>query len=315
MSPPEVLCPACSSRLNLPAALRGGDWFACPKCALRFCVGIAAGQIKDQQPALPVAEVMQASADEIYVDLEVIAEGKARPRKRKMKESQRMKLAYWGLGLQYAKFLCVITNLVLSGLSAIIVRASAPDFHGAALFCLSVPLSICTPLIGLTGALLCFWVPKRSQARLLIQISFGLDAGAVLAQSLGAILILMGGRLAMASLSLTGMGTYAYLGACILFLLFLRALAFYLRDKGSESEVIDIMVRWIVMTVLAPLAFTPLGAMWVERGQSVFGMFWRLTLIGMLALAYLVFYFKVLIRLLNLIAAIRQKIASCYDFD
>lgn len=314
MSAPKLICPSCSSRLERPASLRDGDQFDCPKCAATFRAG-GAGQITARKPERPEVEEVEVIDEEVIDEVEVLEVDEAWPRKRRMKESQRMKLAYWGLGLQYAKFLGVLASMLIAGLYAITRAFGWGDFLNVFVGSLSTLLSAGTSLVGLTGALLCFWVPKRSQARLLIQIAFGLDVGAILAHGLGTILLLMGGRMALAGLSLSGMGTFASLGACVLFLLFLRAFAFYLRDRGTESEAMEIMVRWIVMTVLAPLAVSPLGALVAVSGKSILGAICALIAFGALALTFLIYYFKVLMRLLNLIAALRQRIVSRYDFD
>jgi hypothetical protein len=315
MSESELVCPACSTRLKQPAALRDGARFQCPKCAAKFRIRAAESRITVQKPPLPEAELVEPSDEGSLDDLEIIEEGEARPAKRKMKESQRMKLVYKGLGLHYVKFVCVIAAMLLAGLFSIGRSLGWGEALSTAVNFVSIPVSVSTPLIGLTGALLCFWVPKRSRARLLIQISFGLDVGALLAQGLGAILMFLGGTAALAAIGLTLMGSLATLGACILFMLFLRALASYLGDRGAESEATEVMVRWLVMTVVAPLVLTPLVALTALGGRSVFLGVFRLVFIGGIYLTYLVFYFKVLMRLLNLIAAIRERIASRYDLD
>lgn len=317
MRPPELICPSCSSHFKQPASLCDGQRFQCPKCGVKFRIVAASRKSGVQKPALPEAEgveEVEEVVEEVLDDLEIVDASESQPGKKKMKESQRMKLAYWGLGLYYAKFICVLVNLLLVGLF-MIARLIASDFLNATLNTLHVPLSAGMSLLGLTGALLCFWVPKRSKARVLIQVSFGLDVGAILAQSLGTILLLMGSWSAIAGGLISAMGSFATLGACVLFILFLRAFASYLHDRGTESEAIEVMVRWLVMTVLAPLAFVPFGALAAVSGKSVAASIFSLILVGGLYSTYLVFYFRTLIRLLNLISALREKIVSRYDFD
>lgn len=312
MPTPLLTCPSCSGRFKGPDALHDGDRFKCPKCGTRFRIVAAPGRTAAPKPARPkVEEVPEVEAiEEDPIDeLEVLDDGEARPRR--MKEKQRMKLAYRGLGLQYVKFLLVIVGLLFGGLF-MIARSIMPDFL---ISVLSIPVSSATPLIGLTGSLLCCWVPKRSQARLLIQISFGLDVGAILASGLGNILLLAGGHLAIVGSLLAAMGAFASLAACILFMLFLRALAAYLRDRGSEEEITEIMVRWIVMTVVGPVLLFPLGAMSAPIRRSVVGGITSTVFLGGIYLTFLVFYFRTVLRLLNVISAIRQKIDSRYYLD
>lgn len=312
MPTPLLTCPSCSGRFKGPDALHDGDRFKCPKCGTRFRIVAAPGRTAAPKPARPkVEEVPEVEAiEEDPIDeLEVLDEGEARPRR--MKEKERMKLAYRGLGLQYVKFLLVIVGLLFGGLF-MIARSIMPDFL---ISVLSIPVSSATPLIGLTGSLLCCWVPKRSQARRLIQISFGLDVGAILASGLGNILLLAGGHLALVGSLLAAMGAFASLAACILFMLFLRTLAAYLRDRGSEEEMMEIMVRWIVMTVVGPVLLFPLGAMSAPIRRSVVGGMISTVFLGGIYLTFLVFYFRTVLRLLNVISAIRQKIDSRYELD
>jgi hypothetical protein len=248
-------------------------------------------------------------------DLEV-AEAEDRPLKPRMTSSDRMKWARLGLGLQYAKFLCNIGSLVLTGLTAIVGSIAPDGVLVLVLRGLNMPLSLGTTLLGLGGALLCFWVPKKSRARGLIVFSFALDAGAVVAVSVGLVLMLVGGMVgALAGGLLVGLGALATLGACLLFILFVRALAFYLGDKGSGNEGMEILVRWIIMMVLAPFVLSPVAGLAVVSGKSIAGAICALVFFAGFALTWLTFYIRTLLRLLDLIATVRQKIASRYDLD
>ena len=312
MSTPLLTCPSCSRRFKGSDALHDGDRFKCPKCGTKFRIVAAPGRNAAPKPARPAVEEVQeveAVEEEAIDELEVLDEGEARPKR--MKEKQRMKLAYRGLGLQYVKFLLVIVGLLFAGLF-MIARSIMPDFL---ISILSIPVSSATPLIRLTGSLLCCWVPKRSQARLLIQVSFGLDVGALAVGGLGRVLSLAGGHMAIAGTSLSALGAFASLAACILFLLFLRALAAYLKDRGSEEEITEIMARWIVMTVGGPVLLFPFVAVSAPIRRSVVGGVISTVFLGGIYLTFLVFYFRTVLRLLNVISAIRQKIDSRYDLD
>ncbi len=266
---------------------------------------------------------MEEGHAEAVEELEVLDEGAARRPKGKMKERQRMTLTNMGLGFLYAKLVCLIASYALVGVFMIVGAFAQGSLMGSVVVHLSTAMKAITTLLGLTGALFCFWVPKRARARLLIQISFGLDAAAILLFTLSTLLILIGSPLiVIAASSLSLLATFASLGASILFLLFFRALAAYLNDRGSESEVMEIMVRWIVATLALPiiaglvLGLTGLFPSPAGRGNGkIFGMVFRALLGASLLLSYLVFYFKIQFRLLNLIAVIRQKIASRYELD
>jgi hypothetical protein len=311
----ELICPGCSSRLTRPESMRDGDLVACPRCATAFRASGRADRITDVKPAGPAlddVEVIEVGpAEEEEEVLFVVEQG---PR-RKMKESERMKRTYQGLGFLHAKFLCILAGMLFAALSLI-----APFVGGRGLVvavgCLSLPLSAAAPLLGLTGALLCFWVPRRSHARLLIQVSFALDAGSTLIAGLGIVLSLLGGFMAMAGAVLLFLATIGSIGACVSFMLFLRALAAYLRDRGSEREAMSVMSHWLVMTVLAPLLLAPLalGAVYTSQ-RSILGAICSLSFIAVISLTFLVYFFKAQLRLLQLIATIRARIDSSYDFD
>ncbi len=167
-----------------------------------------------------------------------------------MKVRRRMALVRLGLGFYYAKFLCIIAAITLSIASFIFAFLPSGATLSTVASCLELPTLAVTPLLGLVGGLLCFWVPKKARARLLIQISFGLDAFSILAPFTSIISLLTGG--AGAALGFIIAGILAGIAACVLFLLFLRALAYYLGDSVSGDAAMQVMIQWLVVMVVPP---------------------------------------------------------------
>ena len=157
------------------------------------------------------------------------------------------------------------------------------------------------------GGLLCFWTPKKVRARLLIQISFGLDAGSLLTASTGMIVALTGGVVAFAVFTI--LGILAAVAACILFMLYLRALAYYLADSVVGDEAVHILIRWLLVMVLPPLLlFSAVAAAVKVESVLVAQIF---IFVGMPIWIFL--YVRVLLSLLQLIATIRLRIATSFD--
>lgn len=306
---PELICPTCASRLKRPDWLREGQLLQCPLCNAAFRAGGEEERITNRKPAPQAVDELEIIDEPPVEELVVLDDGEPRPRK-KMKESERMKRAYLGLGFVYAKFICLIVGMLFMGLTSIALFFSS---GGILVGCLSLPLAAATPLLGLIGALLCFWVPKRSRSRLHIQVSFGLDAGSILAAGLGMALFLIGGVIGIVGVSLLFLSSVASIVACLLFMQFLRALAYYPRDKGTANESEGVMVLWLLVTV-GPMVLAPLVTGVGALGKSILGVC-LLVVIDPLSFILFIYFFKVQLRMLNLIAAVRQRIVSRYDFD
>jgi hypothetical protein len=234
----------------------------------------------------------------------------AAPRQGGMKIRRRMALAKLGLGFYYAKFLCTIVAIVLSIASSVFaILPGGGAVLGSAAACASMPMLALTPLLGLVGGVLCFWVPKKAQARLLIQISFGLDAGSIFAASSGIVSGLVG--VVGVALGLTIVGLLAGIAAGILFLFFLRALAYYLADSVSGNEAIHLMIHWLLAMMVPP--FLLLIAVSAAVKAECIPVAQLFIFVGLPIWIFL--YARVLLNLLQLISTIRQRIASCFDLD
>src|SRR5205823_3603786 len=149
-------------------------------------------------PRRQPAEVPLEERDEVI--LEEPAYDDDRPRKKGMKTRQRMRLANIGLAFHYAKILCIIVSLllflflfVIAPILGIAAAAGGAQEVGAGIgiiSCLSFLLMLATPILGGTGSLLCFWVPEKARARVLVIVSFSLEVGGVALVVLGYFLAL-----------------------------------------------------------------------------------------------------------------------------
>jgi DNA-directed RNA polymerase subunit M/transcription elongation factor TFIIS len=305
----ELICPACSSHLKRPTSLRDGELFECPMCATEFRAGASETRSTSRRPARPSVEELEEVDEEASEQLEVLDDDD-RPRKVKLTNRQRMKLVKLGLGFYYAKFLCTV---VVFGLSALSMALALVPVVGLSMVpvigCLDLILVPLTPFLGLVGGVLCFWVPQKSKGRLLVQIACGLDAGALLIAA-GGVPFAWFFSFDMIRLVLAG-SLLLFLAACILFMLFLRALAAHVRDYGTAEETIRVMITWLLTLFLPPFVLALLIAIaYSARSLQMAAIF-----IYAGTLIWLIIYTKVLLNLLNAISSVRQRIASRFNLD
>ena len=300
----DLTCPACFSILPRPSSLRDGETFECPMCTTAFRV--ATGESRFSSPLSPCDD-----RDEIVVEgLEIVGEMEAVPRKNKIKIRQRMGLTRLGLAFQYVKFLCTILAVAFMGISKGVTTLSPAQAHALSfgLGCLSIVALVVIPILGLTGSLLCLGTPKKKRSRLFIQISCGLDAGSLLLVFVG--IILMAASVGGAPLMLFILGSLGFFASSILFLIFLRGLAFYLGDEVAAAEAMRIIFHWILAIVVPGIVFLFVVAVALVTHNFLMEM-----IVAAVRLIWIVVYVKVLLNLLNLISSVRQRIASRYNLD
>jgi hypothetical protein len=284
-------------------------------------------------------------------------EDEPRPRKKKKKKGltrQQLSLTNLGLAFHYARLLVYLIGMATVIAAYLLVltlgagmaasraaRSEGPGTAGAGLLGLVMALALIAdiamvfvaPILGITGSILCCWVPHRTGARPLIMTSLGLDGGALLLPIIG---LLVAGTAALrfdpgasaAALVFFLLSPLCALAGFILFMLFCRRLAGYLGEHGAADEAIAIIINLVVLIVsiivlvvavfiLALLAVggpSRVGAGPLREpgtGAQVMGCF-----IGLLFLAgfitWLVFVIKWLFRTLNLIGSLRQHLRTRY---
>src|SRR5262249_49372798 len=109
--------------------------------------------------------------------------------------------------------------------------------------------TLTSPILGIVGSILCSWVPARSRARALVLVSLGFDAGSLAALLLALPVALVTGNLfgGGAALVLLLLCPVFGITGFILFMVFLKKLAYYLDDEPSGDEAIAAMVAYLLV--------------------------------------------------------------------
>jgi hypothetical protein len=222
-----------------------------------------------------------------------------RPRKKKggMKRRQRMNLVNLGLGFHYAGLVVVLIATLLYLLTPVTLPfiGTAPGLFLFLMGAMGLAVYVVTPLLWVTGSILCLFVPPKSGAMVFDMISLIL-AGVTI--PMGIIMTFSGLPPILSGLTL--------LAAWVLFMLFLRQLANYLHEETSADEALQIIYMFIVLVVCQIVLIVVMFAI-IFYAQS----FLLASIIGLPAgIALFVFYIKFLMRQLNLIGSIRQVIAT-----
>ena len=309
----KVQCPLCQ-RMLVPSPGQPGESGA--GASVRQgpppLPGSAGDEIMTAHPAVPT---------EVNVDKPVAGD---RPRKKKARQKERLRqekrllrtvgrgltLIYWGI-------ICLLICLVIR--TAIILVVGSVFFvswghldllRGGQV--LSDLLQNLTILMCFAGSVLCCWVPSQSRARGIMITSAALDGTAfgfaltslILAVGVAAATdvntAITGTRLGMA---FTVVSLLLRLAGFLLFFFFFRNFAEYLEDRGIASASMEIMGKWIWLTIAGIVVFVVGGSMALTLG--CFGVLVFLLAFGV----WFTFYVKQWIRVLNLIAAMKNTLA------
>jgi hypothetical protein len=223
-----------------------------------------------------------------------------RPRKKRggMKNRQAMKLVNLGLGFHYVGLVIVLVGLVGALLMPLLLFTGTGIFLANALnVLLFIAVGLVVPGLWIAGSVLCLFVPPKSGGYSLILASVILNAVAIV---MLLILWIVFGPFAL-------LGCFASLAAWICFMLFLRALAGYIREHGCADEALQLLVFGIGLIVGTVLFFVFLFVLampmqappWLLMGLSFVG-----------GISLLVLEIKFLLRNLQLIGTLRQAIVS-----
>jgi MFS family permease len=221
--------------------------------------------------------------------------GKKRVRREQL---EKVKL---GLSFHLWKYVCFVLTILFYMTAILLVAA---PFLPLLLLALAGLGAFAAPILGIVGSILCSWVPPKSGARVLILLSLGFDAG-----SLGAVLFMV--PLAIIVGSVLGAGGVLALvllfGVCaitgfVLFMIFLKKLAYYLHDRPDGDEAIMAMLAYLGITLGGPVVIF-LSAL----------VFLRVPILGVVLLfamniGWLVLIILTLFRILTVINNIRSQI-------
>jgi hypothetical protein len=251
---------------------------------------------------------------------------KKKLRRKQRRDSRAMKLVRLGLGFHSIKvlawllsmvlFMIMMVMIIMIGVSAMAQAAQGgrdagalDTAQGVALLFGSVIaiLYLIAPILGITGSILCCFVPSKTRARPLIFTSLILDG---LPLILGAMAIFLGAlatQMGVSSLSrlgtvLTILAFCCNVAALVLFMFFVKSIACFYGDRGTGNEAIHVMLH---LFVIAIGGFAVIWASsYVLRFVFIFG---PILQIGMF-FGWIIMIIKIVIRLFNVIQTARALI-------
>jgi hypothetical protein len=281
-------------------------------------------------------------------------EDEPRPRKKSKKKKryltrQQMGMTNLGLAFHYAMIITILASMTIAAFAGIVLAAAGASAaasaaggagpgggaSGMAAFAsfiallANIAMYFVAPLLGITGSILCCWVPSQTGAKALIIISLVVDCCALLFPVLA--IVIVGAGAAMGGLG-SGAGALGLilillcpvclLAGFILFMLFMRQLSAFLGEHGSADECVGIIVHFLLLFVGAPIGLIAVSVVFfviIARDRAsgasaggfmgcIFAMFLFVAII-----ALLVFWIKLLFRILNLIGSLRQTLRSQYN--
>jgi hypothetical protein len=240
---------------------------------------------------------------------------------RRMNKATRMRLVRMGLALHYIKVIVLVLGVMTVVLPPAMsqIRGNAGPIAFLLATIVHEVLLVFAPILGGIGSLLCLWVPQKTGAKVLIICSFILDLLALLLQAL-AVLALVTGKLSMDSsddvdVLMTGgaallnfFGMLMGFAGWVLFMLFLRRLSYYFGDDSIGEEAGRIIFYVVGLVVMPPC----LGCSMIYttiRFRAA-GPFLALLAGGLGLLLWLAFAVIVIIKLLVVIAAVREHLRA-----
>jgi hypothetical protein len=264
-----------------------------------------------------------------------------RPRKKKKKKGtmtrQQLGMTNLGLGFYYFKIITILVGLFIISLGTIAtmavgVQAAQGQLEGARgsavlvgliLMLGSIAVSFVAPGLGITGGILCCWVPSRTGAKPLVITSMALDSAGLVLPIISIIVVGAGTALGgyaggaaggMAGLVFALLSPFCTLAGFILFMLFLRQLAYFLDESGAGDEAMAIIIHSLLLLFGGPIGLFVLLVIAASlsrdrQSATAVGCVFSLVIIG-LAIAWIVFAIKLLFRILQLIGSLRQILRS-----
>jgi hypothetical protein len=268
-----------------------------------------------------------------------------RQRKKKKKRAltrQQMHMTNLGLAFHYAKILTILVAMAVTGFANILVvmagtsavtdatpgaisgAGSAISAAGVIAFVAQITIAFVVPALGITGSILCCWVPSKTGGKPLVITSMSLDSAGLVLPFICIIAIGAGAALgglaagAGAGVLFLLLSPLCSLAGFILFMLFLRQLANFLDQPGTADEALSVIFTSLLLLFGGPILIIGLVALGVfiggkDRASASFvgctiGLF-----IIVVVIVWLVFVVKLLFRILYLIGSMRHMLRSQYN--
>ncbi len=226
--------------------------------------------------------------DEEEADDEPQEEGEARKLTRKQRQLSMCRLGVLFHVFKLWIFLAAAVFFILIGfpliLWTLVIAAAAADINGAienGLFGLNftgiffrILLNLAqtaAPIFGLIGSFFCFWTPPRSEAKTTAIVSFMFDALAIFLGGVQLIVFFVAHdeRIVRMQNLLFLVRLICTLTAWWLFQLYLRKLAFYMHESLLASECLNVIVHFLMATLIGPILVSVTFIMAVFLGGCI----------------------------------------------
>jgi len=323
--PTLVRCPICKARFE-PARARSSRGVLCPEC-LNVVMPDA---VADDEPEPEVdqgtygVQTVEPNPEGDYDDVDdESSNGETQHRRRddqgrgrrtripRGAKAQQFRLTYLGLTVHFAKVIVSIFGVFI-WFGASMMRSFEQGTLPILMTVLSILVSSSTILLGLTGSAFCCQVPRGTRARAFIIASFVVDASSAGLFLISVFFFVLAGLGASASLVWGSMGFellshLATFAGLILFLLFLKQLAYYLGENALGDRAGDPIIYVVTVVAGAVIGTIVLGVLALWFRQVPYS---RLVLIvlgfGLLAVSLV----KLLFMIINVLSTIRNVLGK-----
>jgi hypothetical protein len=215
---------------------------------------------------------------------------------------------YWKWYLMTAATCVAIVALVL----VMILASSSPRAGGVIGLILSVPAglgAIASVILGIVGASLTVRVPPATGYRGLAIALLVLEPAPL---CLYLMAIVVGGMSvrdpfagAWAGLACTALAMLAFIAGFVVFMLFLRGLGFYTKDRHTARNALTAMIQGLVTFIVGPLLLFAL--VWVLRSMRLPPVA-SITILLIFYLAWVVALILLMMRVTQIIAVVRGRL-------
>jgi hypothetical protein len=190
----------------------------------------------------------------------------------------------------------------------------------------AVVLLVVVPALSLLGTMLCCWAPSESGGRLLAVLSLVVDGISLALPVAGFFLVGLTAALRGPVSDADFLGGYLLvlsgppfgLVAFVIFMFFVRQVAYHMNEESTGDEAVAVLVMAIVLPVIGFLGWLGLSFLVALAASHDFlsglAMSCMATVVlGALAMTWVFFFFKLLLRVLNLLGTLRQVLRSQYN--